>query len=731
MSNKKFNVQLRMKSHLMGDEQVIKSINIIKSAIDKIYMEEASSLSFEELYRNSYTLSINKHGRRLYKDISESIKRNITPYISMLIDETSKEEFLRTFITLFDKHDTALKMVRDINMYLDRNFVVKEKQKDIYTMGHIMFKKFILRDNDVHTRFINFILERINEERNGEKIERDFIRGAIKILIELGFGNNNVYKKDFEKIFLEKSNDFYINEAQQCIATHSAYEYLKIVQRRLEEEDERCLDYLIDETRKPLIKKVLTPMIENHAKALIMKTDSGLGVMIRLKQYSIINLMYRIFDQVPTARKLFENFLVETVNEDCQRITSDESINQSPITFIEKCIDAKQKYNSIIQQSCNKDNDLALSIKRAFEECLSKFENSALYLSKYIDTKLKKDIRILKDDEINNMFDKVIEIFRLLPDKDEFEGYYRNGLTKRLLNATCSNDEAERLMISKLKIECGCIYTSKFETMMKDMNLSEELNKQFKSSRISRDIDYEFNIKVLTTGNWSNDATGDHCKIPLSLQYAADKFTEFYMSKHSGRILSWKMNFGNADLIGNFGDRSYECSMTGYQMLVLLLFNDNTKLSVTQIKTLTGIDSDYELKRNVLSLVKTKILLKNTKEFDLTDTDILMINDNFKSKLLRLKIPLLSQKDQLIVEKKTVIVGVHEDRRHLIEASIVRVMKARKKMEHNELISETMKILVSIFQPTSVMIKQRIEGLIEKDYIIRDPDDRKVYIYKA
>lgn len=38
-------------------------------------MEEASSLSFEELYRNSYTLCINKHGRRLYKEISESIKR--------------------------------------------------------------------------------------------------------------------------------------------------------------------------------------------------------------------------------------------------------------------------------------------------------------------------------------------------------------------------------------------------------------------------------------------------------------------------------------------------------------------------------------------------------------------------------------------------------------------------------------------------------------------------------
>lgn len=316
MSNKKFNVQLRMKSHLMGDEQVYKSLNIIRNAIDKIYMEEASTLSFEELYRNSYTLSINKHGRRLYKEISESIKRSISPYINILLEETTKEDFLKRFIELWSKHDTALKMVRDINMYLDRNFVVKEKQKDIYTMGHIMFKKFILRNTEVHSKFISFILERINEERNGEKIEREVIRGAIKILIELGFGNNNVYKKDFEKIFLDRSYDFYHNESFEKITSHSAHDYLKVVQRRLEEEQERCLDYLIEDTKKSLLKKVLTPMIENHAKALIMKEGSGLSVMINLKQYSVINLMYKIFSQVPSARKLFENFLVETVNDD-------------------------------------------------------------------------------------------------------------------------------------------------------------------------------------------------------------------------------------------------------------------------------------------------------------------------------------------------------------------------------------------------------------------------------
>lgn len=360
---------------------------------------------------------------------------------------------MKKFIELWNKHDTALKMVRDINMYLDRNFVVKEKQKDIYTMGHILFKKYILRDPHVYSKFVNFILDRINEERMGEKIEREVLRGAIKILIELGFGNNNVYKKDFEKIFLEKSHEFYHNEAVEKITTHSSAEYLHVVQNRLDEEQERCLDFLIEETKKPLIKKILTPMVEEHSKVLINKAGSGLGTMIKLKQYANIHLMYNIFSQVPTAINQFEKFLVETVTEDCNSIIQDSSIKTSPKDFIDKFIDTKQKYNAIIQQSCEKDNELGLSIKNAFEDSLSRFESSSSFLAKYIDLKMKKEIKTLKDDEIATLFNKILEIFRLLPEKDEFEGFYRNNLSKRLLTGTAINDEAEKLMISKLKVE--------------------------------------------------------------------------------------------------------------------------------------------------------------------------------------------------------------------------------------------------------------------------------------
>ena len=344
---------------------------------------------------------------------------------------------------------------------------------------------------------------------------------------------------------------------------------------------------------------------------------------------------------------------------------------------------------------------------------------------------MRKEIRTLKDNEITVLFDKILEIFRLLTEKDEFEGFYRNNLSKRLLNGTINNEEAEKLMITKLKVECGFQYTSKLETMMKDMTISENLSQQFKHFPYAGDIPHGFSIKVLTSGNWANEKQTTSCNIPKELNPAINIFTDFYMKNHSGRILTWKMNLGSCDILGKFDERNYEFTVSCYQMVVLMLFNNNDKLSVEHIKSLSGITPEYEFKRHILSLIKVKILLKNTKEFDLKDEDLLKVNDKFKNRLHKLKVPLLNQKDQLEVEKKEVIPKIEDDRRHLIEATIVRVMKARKRLEHNSLTSEVMKVLSSIFQPTPLMIKQKIEGLIEKDYMMRDSDDRKVYVYKA
>lgn len=82
-------------------------------------------------------------------------------------------------------------------------------------------------------------------------------------------------------------------------------------------------------------------------------------------------------------------------------------------------------------------------------------------------------------------------------------------------------------------------------------------------------------------------------------------------------------------------------------------------------------------------------------------------------------------------EKTDVMEKVEEDRKHLIEAAIVKVMKARRRIDHNSLIAEVSKQLSWKFTPEPILIKSRIEGLIEREYMERDNDDRRFYKYIA
>ena len=74
---------------------------------------------------------------------------------------------------------------------------------------------------------------------------------------------------------------------------------------------------------------------------------------------------------------------------------------------------------------------------------------------------------------------------------------------------------------------------------------------------------------------------------------------------------------------------------------------------------------------------------------------------------------------------------MEEDRRHLVEASLVRIMKARKTLHHNDLIAEVTRQLSVRFTPSPQFVKKRIESLIEREYLERTLEDHRVYNYVA
>jgi cullin 3 len=72
---------------------------------------------------------------------------------------------------------------------------------------------------------------------------------------------------------------------------------------------------------------------------------------------------------------------------------------------------------------------------------------------------------------------------------------------------------------------------------------------------------------------------------------------------------------------------------------------------------------------------------------------------------------------------------LQKERSMIVDAVIVRIMKARKVEVHQKLVEACIK-QTTMFQAQPQMIKKRIESLIDREYLERDTNDKSRYIYK-
>ena len=71
------------------------------------------------------------------------------------------------------------------------------------------------------------------------------------------------------------------------------------------------------------------------------------------------------------------------------------------------------------------------------------------------------------------------------------------------------------------------------------------------------------------------------------------------------------------------------------------------------------------------------------------------------------------------------------ERKSLLDAAIVRIMKANQKLMYEEIKTQTIRAVSKHFSPDIQTIKQRVDSLVESEYMRRDEDDRNLFYYIA
>ncbi len=683
------------------------------------------------LCRNAYNMVLHKYGEKLYSGLVNTMTQHMRE-IARNVEAAQGGLFLEELDSKWREHNKSLQMIRDILMYMDRTYVNNFNKTPVHELGLNLWRDNIVRSPKIRDRLLDTLLDLVHRERTGEVINRGLMRNITKMLVDLG---PTVYQEDFERPFLDAASEFYRLESQQFIETSDCADYLRKAEKRLNEEIDRVNHYLDPKSEAKITSVVEREVIGNRMKLLVEMDNSGLVSMLIDDKYDDLGRMYNLFRRVSTGLQTIREVMTGHLRDTGRQLVLDPERLKDPVEFVQRLLDEKDKYDKIIQLSFSNDKTFQNALNSSFEFFINLNARSPEFISLFVDDKLRKGLKGVSEDDVESVLDKVMMLFRYLQEKDVFEKYYKQHLAKRLLSGRTVSDDAERSLIVKLKTECGYQFTSKLEGMFTDMKTSRDTMQGFNATLAGSESNEgpTLAVQVLTTGSWPTQS-GARCNMPREILEVCNKFKQYYLSTHTGRRLTWQTNMGTADLKATFGNgNKHELNVSTYQMCILCLFNIADHLTYREIEQATDIPAP-DLKRSLQSLACVKgknVLRKEPMSKDISEDDVFLFNDKFSSKFYKVKISTVVAQKESEPEKQETRQKVEEDRKPQIEAAIVRIMKARRLLDHNNIISEVTKQLQARFLPNPAVIKKRIESLIEREFLERDRGDRKLYRYLA
>ena len=148
----------------------------------------------------------------------------------------------------------------------------------------------------------------------------------------------------------------------------------------------------------------------------------------------------------------------------------------------------------------------------------------------------------MTDENLIRIVEEVLFLFKLVNAKDMFEEFYQRGLMRRLLLKKSASYDSEKIMILKLKTQCGDQFIQKVEGMMKDLFNSKELMGEYlniRGDKIQEQFeDIEYMVHVLSSNCWPISQSVKSI-IPPSITGIHNDFNDFYKNGNQGKQIKY------------------------------------------------------------------------------------------------------------------------------------------------------------------------------------------------
>ncbi|KAL3380261.1 hypothetical protein AABB24_000747 [Solanum stoloniferum] len=486
--------------------------------------------------------------------------------------------------------------------FLDRYFIARKSLPNLNEVGLTCFCDQVYQE--LNGKFRDAVISLIDQEREGEQIDRALLKNVLDIFVEIGMGSMDKYENDFEDAMLKDTAAYYSCKASNWILEDSYPDYMLKAEKCLKREKDRVSHYLHSSSMTKLLEKVLHELLAVYATQPLEKLHSGCHALLRDDKVEDLSRMYRLFSKIPRGLDPVANIFKQHVTaEGTALVKQAEDAASNKKVFVRKVIELHDKYLAYVNNCFQNSTLFHKVLKEAFELFCNKGvtgSSSTELLATFCDDILKKGgSEKFSDDAIEEMLEKVVKLLAYISDKDLFAELYS------------ANDEHERSVLTKLKQQYGGQFTSKMERMVTDLTLARENQASFEEYLSNNPIanpGIDLTVTVLTTGFWPSYKSFD-LNLPAEMVRCVEVFKEFYQTKTKHRKLTWLYSLGTCNINGNFEQKTIELVVTTYQASALLLFNASDRLSYQEIMTQLNLSNDDVVRLlHSLSCAKYKIL---------------------------------------------------------------------------------------------------------------------------
>ncbi|KAF7343139.1 Ubiquitin-protein ligase [Mycena venus] len=693
---------------------------------------------------------------------------NLVPYLSFVnmtlmtylqkAQTVEDDSLLRYYADEWDRCTTGAnyldQLFRHLNRYSGKGerAVGKYSAYQVSTLVLESWLQHVLRP--LRPPITSIILRMVIAQRGGSQIDEALVKKVVGSFFYLGpcYPDLNqecleAYGREFEAAFLAVAEVHYSQEPAAILdadrgsmSLRDISDYLTNAERRVREEGERVMRYLGLMMPKELVSRCENVVLRAYAPLM----RDVFQILLDLEAHDDLRRIYALLARLPKGldplRRQFATHVKAAAlgaidalaglagsKANVVRYMKEREI--LPDAHVDALLMLHQKYEAMVARSFKGDVDFTAALHQACRQLIEQTVATGTHsaplselLANYADALLRRSNEIMRQVDLESALNRMMVLFRFVEDKDVFLTFYTTKLSRRLIYGVGVSHEVEASVIGKLQQACGVQYTRVLQRMLTDISLSLAVTDSFMEhmAHVNNSTKIVFSMKVLGMNLWPLVPPPHDLLLPPELLPMFRCFTGYYKSQHAGRRLTWLHSYSTNELCTNYTNRRCILVTSTYQAVVVLQYNCNDTLSLQELQDATRLSREA-LSQVVALLVKARVLVDN-------GNDQYGLNPGFSPKRARLNLG-LPIKAEAGPKGNDLLKSVDEHRHHIIQATIVRILKVSRMMESDALISQVIAQASEHFTPETPDIKKAMATLLEREYIERVDGSRNMFAY--